>query len=109
MLWVEQQKKDLQIRLDGKKLNQRDSFVYLGGAVCGDGGTETEIRRGVQAGASAWRNAEGVMGDRHTYRRLNGKVLNSCITPAYLYDLETMAMIEKQEEILQVCENNWVR
>ena len=31
----------LDIRLDGKKLNQRNSFVYLGGAVCGDGGTGT--------------------------------------------------------------------
>ena len=34
VLWVRQQKKDLDVRLDGKKLNQRDSFVYLGGAVC---------------------------------------------------------------------------
>ena len=44
MLWVRQQNKDLDIRLDGKKLNQRDSFVYLGGAVCGDSSTEMEIR-----------------------------------------------------------------
>ena len=45
VLWVGQQKKDLDIRLDGKKLNQRDSFVYMGGALCGDGGMEKEIRR----------------------------------------------------------------
>ena len=42
VLWVGHQKKDIEIRLDGKKLNQRESFVYLGGAVCG---TETKIRR----------------------------------------------------------------
>ena len=60
--------KDLDIRLDGKKLNQRDSFVYLGGAVCGDGGMETEIHRRVQA--SAWRKVEGEMGDRHISRTL---------------------------------------
>ena len=59
MLWVGQQKKDLDIRLDGKKLNQRDSFVYLGGGVCGDGGTETEIHSRIQAGTCAWRNVEG--------------------------------------------------
>ena len=58
-------KKDIDIRLDGKKLNQRDSFVYLGGEVCGDSGTETEIRRRIQAGVSAWRKVEGLMGDRH--------------------------------------------
>ena len=31
-------------RAGGKKLNQRDSFVYLGGAVCGDGKTESAGR-----------------------------------------------------------------
>ena len=107
MLWVGQQKKDLDIRLDGKKLNQRDSLVCLGGAVCGDSGTETEIRR-IQAGASAWRKVEGEMGDRHISGKLKGKVLNSCTTPVYLYGLETMAMTEKQQERLELYENNWV-
>ena len=45
VLCVGQQNRDLYIRLEGKKPNQRDSFVYLGGAVCGDGGAETELRK----------------------------------------------------------------
>ena len=106
VLWVGQQKKDLDIRPDGKKLNQRDSFVYLGGVVWGDGGTETEIRRRIHAGESAWRKAEGVMLDIQMSRKLKGKVLSSCITPAYLYGLETLAMTEKLHERLKVCENN---
>ena len=76
--------KNLDIRLDGKKLNQRDSFVYLGGAICGDSGTETDIHKRIQAGASAWRKVEGVMGNRHISRKLKGKMHSSCITPAYL-------------------------
>ena len=48
---------------------------------------------------------KGVMGDRNISRKLKGKVLSSCITPAYLYGLQTVVIIEK----LQVCENNWVR
>ena len=100
--------KDLDIRLDGKKLNQRDSFEYLGGAVCQDSGTEMEICRRIQAGTSAWRKVEGMMGDRHISRKLKGKVLNSCITPAYLCGLETMAMTCKQER-LQVWVHNRVR
>ena len=73
------------------------------------GSTKTEIRRRVQAGTTAWRKAEGVMGDRHISRKLKGKVLNSRITPAYIYGLETMAMREKQQERLHVYENTWVR
>ena len=75
VLWVGQQNKDLDIRLDGKKLNLRDSFVYMGRAVCWDVSTETEIRWRVQAGASAWRKVERVMGDRHIYRKLKGRFL----------------------------------
>ena len=33
------QREELDIELEGKKLTQRDSVVYLGGAVCGDGKT----------------------------------------------------------------------
>ena len=29
--------------------------------------------------------------------------------PAYLYSLDTGAMTERQQQRLQVCENNWVR
>ena len=37
---------ELDIELKGKKLTQRDSFVYLGWVVCGDGKTERERERG---------------------------------------------------------------
>ena len=49
------------------------------------------------------------MGVRYISRKLKGKVLNSCIAPAYLYGLEIMATTEKQQERLQVCENNWAK
>ena len=52
-----------QFQNDAYKTGWEDSFVSLGGAVCGDGGTETEIRRRIQAVASARSKVEGVMGD----------------------------------------------
>ena len=42
MLHIGHQRDELDIELEGKKLTQRDSFVYLGGAVCGYGKTERE-------------------------------------------------------------------
>ena len=42
VLHIGHQKEELDIELEGKKLTQRDSFVYLGVAVCGDGKTERE-------------------------------------------------------------------
>ena len=103
------QREKLDIELEGKILNQRDSFVYLGGAVCGGGKIEREGRRRVQAGANAWRAVEGVMADRRISKRLKGKVMRTCVTPACLYGTETLALTELQQHRLQVCENNWVR
>ena len=59
VLHIGHQREELHIELEGKKLTQRDSFVYLGGVVCGDGKTEREVRRRVLAGANAWRAVEG--------------------------------------------------
>ena len=109
VLHIGLQREELDIALEGKKLTHGDSFVYLGGAVCGDGKTEREVRRRVQAGANAWRAVEGVMADRRISKRLKGKVMSTCVTPACLYGTETLALTELQQQRLQVCENNWVR
>ena len=82
--------------------------VYLGGMVTEDGHSAAEVRRRTQAGANAWRKVEGVMLDRKMSKKLKGKVLRTCVTPACLYGLETVALTEQQQK-LQVCENNWVR
>ena len=49
------------------------------------------------------------MVDRRIYRKLKGKVLTSYIPPAYMCSLETMALAEKQQAKMQVCEHNWMR
>ena len=52
--------------------------------MCGDGKTEREVHRRVQAGANAWRSVEGVMADRRISNRLKGKVVSTCVTPGSL-------------------------
>ena len=106
VLHIGHQREELDIELEGKKLTQGDSFVYLGGAVCGDGKTEREVRRRVQAEANAWRAVEGVMADRRISKRLKGKVMSTCVTPVCLYGTETLALTDLQQQRLQVCENN---
>ena len=73
-------------------------FVYLGGMVMEDRHSE---------GANAWRKVEGVMLNRTISKKLKGKVLRTCVTPACHYGLETVALREQQQQKLQVCD--WVR
>ena len=109
VMWVGHQREELNISLDGKEIKQVDGFVYLGGMVTEDGHSAAEVRRRTQAGANAWRKVEGVMLDRKISKKLKGKVLRTCVTPACLHGLETVALTEQQQQKLQVCENNWVR
>ena len=60
-------------------IKQVNSFVYLGGTVCEDGGSSKEIQRRVQAGAAAWRRVEGIMWDRKLKKQLKEK----CWKPAW--------------------------
>ena len=49
------------------------------------------------------------MADRRVSKRLKGKVMSTCVTPACLYGTETLALTELQQQRLQVCKKNWVR
>ena len=85
-----------------------DGFVYLGGMVTEDGHSAAEVQHRTQVGANAWRKVEGVMLDRKISKKLKGKVLRTCVTPACLYGLETVALTAQQQQKLEGCENNWV-
>ena len=59
------------------------------------------------ARVNAWKNVEGVMGDIRISRKRKGNILrlSSCVTAAYVNALESMALTKKQQEKVQVCEN----
>ena len=46
---------------------------------------EREVRRRAHAGATVWTAVEGVITDRRISKRLKGKVMSTCVTPARLY------------------------
>ena len=58
----------------------------------------------ITAGTNAWKKVEGAVGDRRISRTLKGNLLSSCVTPAYIYALQTMTLTEKQQENIKVCE-----
>ena len=58
VMFVGHKRKALEIHLDGKKRKQRDSFVYMDGAICGDGQSDTEIHQRITAWENGWRNVK---------------------------------------------------
>ena len=87
VMWIGKQEVDLHVVVDGKTITQVNSFVYLGGTVCEDGGSSKERQWRVQAGAAAaaWRRVECIMWDRKLKKQLKGKVLEACVVPACIH------------------------
>ena len=55
MMWVGEQREEVNIRLERKENTQSGGFMYLGGMVREDGRSNVEVRRRIQAGVNAWR------------------------------------------------------
>ena len=66
--------------------------------MCGNGSSDTEIRKRFAGGGNAWRKVEWVLGNKRTSRKLKGNVLTFCVTPAYIDGLETMTLIENNRK-----------
>ena len=70
VMWVGQERKEINIRLEEKEIKQGNRFNYLGGTVTSDGQSEVEVRKRIQVGVDAWRRVKGVMADRKILNRL---------------------------------------
>ena len=68
-----------------------------------DTGRRIEVRRRAHARANAWRvrAVEGVTADRRISKRLKGKVISTCVTPACLPRTKTLALTDIQQRRLQ--------
>ena len=108
VMWIGEQEVDLHVVVDGKTIKQVNSFVYLGGTVCEDGGSSKEIQRRVQAGAAAWRRVGGIMWGRKLKKQLKRKSVGSLRDASLYIRVGNTALTERQEKI-QIAESNWVR
>ena len=53
VMWVRQQGKEMNIRLEGRGIRQGNRFEDLGRTVTRDGKSEAEVRRRIQVGVNA--------------------------------------------------------
>ena len=55
VMWVGEQRDELNIRLEEKDLKRVKNFVYLGENISENGRVDVKVRRKIKAGANAWR------------------------------------------------------
>ena len=97
-----------ELKLQGEKGKKAKNFKYLGSTVSNDGRCE-EVRRRIQAGWMSWRKVSGVLCDRKLSAKIKGKMYKSVVRPTMLYEMETVAVTERQMGKMEVAELKMVR
>ena len=86
--------------VDGKKIEEVDSYVYLGQMVTKDHDQIQEMKRRIGQGWSAFCKLDNIMRDKNVPMRLKRKVFNECILPLMTYGCETWSLSNTQLEKL---------
>ena len=85
--------------VDGKKIEEVDSYVYLGQIVTNDHDQIQEIKRRIGQGWSAFCKLD-IMRDKNVPVRLKRKAFNECMLPVMTYGCETWSLSNTQLEKL---------
>ena len=96
-----------ELQLQGEKVKRAKNFKYLNSTVSNDG--RCEVRRRIQAGWMSWRKVSGVLCNRKLSAKIKGKMYKSVVRSTMLYEMETVAVMERQMGKMEVAELKMVR
>ena len=94
---------------NGKKLNQVNSFKYLGVTLGEDGGPEHAVRARIRAAWQKWKDLTGVIYDKRLPMKLKTKVYKTVVRPTLIYGSELWMVRKKEERLLLTTEKSMLR
>ena len=97
------------VKMEDTRVPRVKEFKYLGSTVQENDDCEREVKERVQVRLNGWRRVSGVICDRRLPARVKGKVYSSVVRPVTVYGLETVAVIKKQVDEMEVAEMKMLR
>ena len=91
------------------KLDQVQSFKYLGLVLSEEGKSEEAVKARVTAAWNKWKEVRGVVGDRKMPRKLKVKIYETVIRPVLTYGAEVWTVRKKEERLLETTEMRMLR
>ena len=84
------------IVINGRKIEEVDSYICLGQMVTKDQDQEQELRHGIGLGWTTFGKLDSIMQNKSIPLRLKMKVYNECILPVIMYGSETWSLSKTQ-------------
>jgi hypothetical protein len=94
----------LNIEVEGQQLNQTSNFVYLGGSISSNEGSEMDIQRRLGIARGIFQNLNQVWITKDISKATKVKVYETLVLSALLYNSETWTVKEAQKKRLKVFE-----
>jgi len=98
-----------EVTIEGVKVQQKETFRYLGSYMQSNGDIDDDISHRIQAGWVKWRSASGVLCDKKIPFALKGKFYKSTVRPALLYGVECWPVKVSQVRRMLVAEMRMLR
>ena len=99
----------LNLSLNGRTLEQVDSFKYLGSKVCKDGSVKGEVNHRLSEGAKVWGALGKVCKVRTVGLKAKKNMYESIVIPIVTYGAETWSMSVNERKRLDVMEMKCLR
>ena len=97
------------ITLEGKSIDEVESYIYLGKKVTHDGDLLPEIKRRVALGWAAFSKVDNLMRSRTTSMQTKRKIFNEYIMPVMIYGSETWPLKKSLTDRLAVAQRKMER
>lgn len=97
------------ITVDGKIIEEADSYVYLGKTLTRDGDLLPEIRRRIAVGWAAFGKVDNIMRSRKASTKIKRKIHDENILPVMTHRCETWALNKAMAETLAVAQRKMER
>ncbi|XP_076031278.1 uncharacterized protein LOC143019503 [Oratosquilla oratoria] len=99
----------LEVNIKGERLEEVDSFRYLGASVAGKGGVKVEVECRLREASKCLGGLKSVMRNRHLGMDAKRRLYEGVIVPTALYGAETWNIREEERRSLNVFEMRCLR
>lgn len=106
---ISKEEQDVEITVNGSRLEQVKEFVYLGGQISHDGKCDPDIKRRIGLTHAVFSKLSNIWNSRKLALGIKFKVFESMIIPVLMYGSECWTMRKADEQRILVAEMCWLR
>ena len=101
--------RNFQVQINGQQLEQMENFVYLGGKISSNGGSESDVTRRIDLVRGIFQNLNQIWTSKELSRPTKMQVYETLVLSALLYNADTWTLKEVHKNRLRVLEMTFLR